>query len=205
MMMSMLAAFWMVSLMFVITPGADWAYAITAGMREGASRPAIAGLLLGHLTATIVVAAGVGILVANTPGALLALTVLGSAYLLWLGTNMVANPPVPTAGEGVEAGSWTRWAVKGFGVSGLNPKVFLLFLAFLPQFTNPAAVWPIPAQMVLLGIVHIINCGVIYALVAAGSQSLLRTRPKAARLVGQISGAVMIALAGFLLAEQFLK
>ena len=205
MMMSMLGAFWIVSLMFVITPGADWAYAITAGMREGASRPAIAGLLLGHLTATIVVAAGVGILVANTPGALLALTVLGSAYLLWLGCNMVANPPVPTAGEGMAAGSWSRWVVKGFGVSGLNPKVFLLFLAFLPQFTNPAAVWPIPAQMVLLGIVHIINCGVIYALVAAGSQSLLRTRPKAARLVGQISGAVMIALAGFLLAEQFLK
>jgi threonine/homoserine/homoserine lactone efflux protein len=203
MIMSSVAAFWVVSLMFVITPGADWAYAITAGMREGASQPAIAGLLLGHLTATMVVAAGVGVLVANTPVALTALTVLGSAYLLWLGFNMVANPPVPTAGEGAAAGSWTRWVVKGFGVSGLNPKVFLLFLALLPQFTNPAAVWPIPMQMILLGTVHVINCGVIYALVAAGSQSVLRTRPRAARTVGQISGAVMIALAALLLAEQF--
>ena len=203
MIVSLLAAFWAVSLMFVITPGADWAYAITAGMHERASQPAIVGLLLGHLTATIVVAAGVGVLVAKTPFALSALTVFGSAYLAWLGFNMVVNPPVPSAGRDAAATSWPRWALKGFGVSGLNPKVFLLFLALLPQFTNPMAAWSIPVQMILLGMVHVVNCGIVYALVAAGSQSVLRTRPRAARSVGQISGAVMIALAAVLLLEQF--
>ena len=40
--------------------------------------------------------------------------------------------------------AWQRWAVKGLCVSGLNPKVFLLFLALLPQFTDATAPWPVP-------------------------------------------------------------
>lgn len=64
---SMLAAFWAVSLLFVITPGADWAYAISAGLNGRVVIPAVSGLLSGHLLATLVVAAGVGGLVARYP------------------------------------------------------------------------------------------------------------------------------------------
>ncbi|MEX5612784.1 LysE family translocator, partial [Pseudomonas protegens] len=72
---SMLAAFWAVSLLFVITPGADWAYAISAGLNGRVVIPAVSGLLSGHLLATLVVAAGVGGLVARYPLALAGLTV----------------------------------------------------------------------------------------------------------------------------------
>jgi threonine/homoserine/homoserine lactone efflux protein len=197
------AAFWAVSILFVITPGADWAYAISAGLRDRAVVPAVAGLLLGHLVATLIVAAGVGALVAGTPFAMTLLTVLGSAYLLWLGVNMVAHPPVPSAGDPQKDGRWTRWAIKGFCVSGLNPKVFLLFLALLPQFTNPTANWPVPVQILMLGLVHILNCGVVYLLVGFGSKAVLSTRPRAAQNVGRISGAVMIAIALILLTAHF--
>lgn len=57
--------------------------------------------------------------------------------------------------------------------------------------------------MILPGLLHVINCGVTYTLVAAGSHSVLRTRPDIARTVGQVSGAAMTALAALLLAEQF--
>ncbi len=57
--LSLLAAFWAVSFLFVITPGVDWAYMISAGLRERVVIPAAAGLLAGHLAATLVVAAGV--------------------------------------------------------------------------------------------------------------------------------------------------
>lgn len=67
MMGSAIIAFWGVSLALVMTPGADWAYAITAGMRDKALAPAIAGLLLGYVGITLVVAAGVGSLVAEHP------------------------------------------------------------------------------------------------------------------------------------------
>jgi threonine/homoserine/homoserine lactone efflux protein len=78
-------AFWGTSFLLVITPGADWAYMITAGLRNRSVLPAAAGLLVGYLTLTAVVAAGVGVLVAGSPAVLAVLTLLGAAYLIWLG------------------------------------------------------------------------------------------------------------------------
>ena len=81
--LSVLAAFWAVSFLLIITPGADWAYAISAGMRGRLVTPAVAGLLSGHLLATVVVAAGVGGLVASHPMILRAMTIAGSGYTTW--------------------------------------------------------------------------------------------------------------------------
>lgn len=199
---NMFLAFWAVSILFVITPGADWAYAISAGLRNKAVVPAVSGLVLGHLVATLMVAAGVGALVASTAFALSVLTVVGSGYLMWLGINMYVCPPVPTGEQEEEPIPWTRWVVNGFGVSGLNPKVFLLFLALLPQFTDASAAWPIPVQIIVLGVVHAASCGAVYLLVGYSAQAVLQTRPQVARIVGRVSGSAMIVIALFLLAEQ---
>ncbi|NBA97619.1 LysE family translocator [Pseudomonas sp. R5(2019)] len=200
--LTVFAAFWAVSFLFVITPGADWAYAISAGLRGRVVIPAVAGLLSGHVLATLIVAAGVGGLVASNPIAMSVLTVVGSGYLLWLGINMLLHPSTPHADEFHEPVSSPRWAIKGLCVSGLNPKVFLLFLALLPQFTDATAVWPVPIQIIALGLVHAFSCGVIYLLVGFGSQKVLRTRPTSARLVSLLSGAAMIIIAVILLIEQ---
>ena len=199
---SVLTAFWAVSLLFVITPGADWAYAISAGMRGRWVMPAVAGMLSGHFLATLVVAAGVGSLLAGHPLALMLLTLAGCTYLLWLGGNLLLSPGVPQAGQDGVGESGSRWALKGFCVSGLNPKVFLLFLALLPQFTDATAPWPVPLQILALGLVHAFSCGVIYLLVGYGSQSVLGAQPAAARLVSRLSGAAMIIIALVLLAGQ---
>ncbi|QOI57955.1 LysE family translocator [Rouxiella badensis] len=201
--LSMFAAFWAVSVLFVITPGADWAYAISAGIRGRRVLPAVAGMLSGHLIATLIVAAGVGSVIAGIPGVLSALTVAGAGYLLWLGVGMIRQPPEPLAGQEEDAGSPLKWALKGFCISGLNPKVFLLFLALLPQFTDVHADWPLPLQMTALGLVHVFSCGVVYLLVGYGSGTVLRTRPRAAQNVSRISGGLMVIIAVLLLAEQF--
>jgi len=202
--LSTFIAFWAVSILFVITPGADWAYAISAGLKGRVVIPAIGGLLSGHLIATIVVAAGVGTLVASHPFALTVLTVAGAAYLLWLGINMLVRPSTPHADDIQASNSWARWAIKGLCVSGLNPKVFLLFLALLPQFAHASAPWPVPLQMMALGLVHTISCGVVYLIVGFGSQAVLHTRPAAAMFVSRFSGATMIIIASILLIEQML-
>ncbi|PQQ30999.1 lysine transporter LysE [Photorhabdus luminescens] len=202
--LSLFAAFWVVSVLLIITPGADWAYAISAGMHGRVVLPAVTGLLCGHLIATIVVAAGVGALIAGTPVALTVLTVAGASYLLWLGINMIRHPSAPTTSDEREVGSRSQWAIKGLCVSGLNPKVSLLFLALLPQFTDPTAGWPIPVQIMALGLLHILSCGVIYLIVGYGSRAILKTRPQAAHIVSRVSGAVMIIIAVLLLAEQFI-
>ncbi|CAI1076019.1 LysE family translocator [Serratia entomophila] len=199
------AAFWAVSILFIITPGVDWAYVISAGIRGRVVVPAVAGLLFGHLLAIAIVAAGVGALVAGSPLTLTVLTVVGAAYLLWIGANMLRHPPVPDAGERQSSGSWMRWAGKGVCVSGMNPKVFLLFLALLPQFTDPHAAWPIPLQILALGLLHLVSCGLVYLLVGYGSQSVLQTRPQAARRVSRLSGAAMVIIAIGLLAGQAIK
>jgi threonine/homoserine/homoserine lactone efflux protein len=199
---SVLVAFWAVSILFVITPGADWAYAISAGLKHRVVLPAVGGLLSGHLIATMVVAGGVGSLVASHPVTMSVLTMAGAGYLLWLGINMLVYPSTPRAEEAQASRSWKQWALKGLCVSGLNPKVFLLFLALLPQFADATAPWPVPMQMIALGLVHTVSCGVIYLLVGFGSQVILRARPAAAQRVSRFSGSAMIIIALVLLIEQ---
>jgi threonine/homoserine/homoserine lactone efflux protein len=198
------AGFWAVSFALVITPGADWAYAIAAGLRNRTVLPAVGGLLTGHLIATAAVAAGMAALVARSPLVLTALTAAGAAYLVWLGIGILARPSVPQAAA-EQPGSWVRQVVKGAAVSGLNPKLFLLFLALLPQFVNQDGKWPVAVQIVALGLVHITSCAVIYSLVGTSARRVLRTRPAAARVVSRISGTVMVVLGVALLVEQLIR
>lgn len=201
--LSMFVAFWGLSLLFVITPGADWAYAISAGIRGRRVIPAVAGMLSGHLIATLIVVAGVGSIIMGAPGVLSALTVAGAGYLLWLGIGVLRHPSAPAAGSVEDSGSALKWALRGFCISGMNPKVFLFFLALLPQFTDVKAIWPVPLQMTVMGFLHLGTCGVVYLLVGYGSSTLLRKRPIAARKVSRVSGCLMVLISVLLLTEQF--
>ena len=97
-----------------------------------------------------------------------------------------------------------RLFAKGIGVSLLNPKVFLLFLALLPQFASTSAAWPLGAQMVGLGVIHVANCAVVYFGVGYGASAVLTRRPRAAKVVGIISGVVMIGLGLALVIEKII-
>ncbi|WP_353193442.1 LysE family translocator [Pandoraea pnomenusa] len=199
---SVLTAFWLVSLSLVVVPGADWAYAISAGMRQRAIVPAIAGLLLGYVAITLVVAGGVGALVARVPMLLTVLTYAGAAYLLWLGANAILRPSAPQAGAQETQSTSARWVAQGLAVSGLNPKALLLFLALLPQFTSPSHALSIEGQIAELGLVHMLNCLVVYSVVALGARLVLRARPAFARTMSRISGSAMVIVALVLVAEQ---
>jgi threonine/homoserine/homoserine lactone efflux protein len=196
--------FWAVSAVFVVAPGSDWAYAISAGLRGRVVLPAVGGMLAGHLAAALLVAAGVGALLARTPELLDGLTLVGGAYLLWLGFVTFARATAPQ--ESVEAvtGSRARWLWKGFGVSGLNPKVLLLILALLPQFTSTTAPWPVWAQIAALGLIHVTTCAAVYLTVAVTASRVLSARPAAARVVSRTSAVFMTGLGVALLVEQAL-
>jgi threonine/homoserine/homoserine lactone efflux protein len=80
--------------------------------------------------------------------------------------------------------------------------VFLHFLARLPQFTHPAADWPLAAQVVSLGLVHVACCALVYTGVGAGARLVLRARPTAAHVVTRFSGAAMVLVGVLLLVKQ---
>ena len=201
--MSDVLGFWAVSVVFVIAPGSDWAYAISAGLRGRVAVPAVGGMLAGHLAATVLVAAGVGALVAGAPGLLGGLTLVGGAYLLWLGFTTFTRPASPHVDDVAES-SRARWLWRGFGVSGLNPKVLLLILALLPQFTSTSAPFPVWAQILVLGLIHLTTCAVVYLTVALAAQRVLSARPAAARIVSRTSAVVMTGLGVALIVEQAL-
>ncbi|GHC52346.1 LysE family translocator [Streptomyces flavofungini] len=213
---SSITAFWAVSVLLILVPGADWAYAISAGLRDRSVAPAVGGLLLGYVGLTAVVAAGIAAVVADHPAVLAALTLLGALYLIFLGVTTLTRPSTPgaapddaTGSAGATAGSAAHGpasrrsrVLQGAGISGLNPKALLLFLALLPQFTRPGTGWPLALQISTLGLVHILSCAAIYLSVGVLARTVLRTRPVAARAVTRISGAAMIVIGAVLVLEQ---
>ena len=56
----------------------------------------------------------------------------------------------------------TAGAPRGIGVSGLNPKGLLVFLAVLPQFAAPHGAWPLAVQLGVLGLVFTLICAGFY-------------------------------------------
>ncbi|MEU9631390.1 LysE family translocator [Streptomyces luteogriseus] len=200
-----LAAFLAVDLLLVFTPGADWAYAITAGLRDRSVVPAVAGLVAGYAGYTLLAVAGLVVIVASSGTLLTALTMAGAGYLVWLGWGVLRQPATLTAPEaevGAEGSSRLRVMLRGIGISGLNPKALLLYFSLFPQFIDPAGAWPVAGQTGLLGSLHMTACAVVYLTVGVLARTVLRTRPSAARAVTRVSGAMMIVIGGFLLVER---
>jgi threonine/homoserine/homoserine lactone efflux protein len=178
--------------------------------------PAVGGIVLGYAAMTIVVAAGVGILVARSPVLLSALTIVGGLYLIWHGATTLARPSARgttqsapasngnPASESAPARTSQATLLRGIGVSALNPKGLLLFLALLPQFTNPHGRWPLAVQLGVLGLVFVLSCGAFYFCVGSVARKTLHARPAAARVVTRFSGAAMFIIGALLLAERLI-
>jgi threonine/homoserine/homoserine lactone efflux protein len=198
-------AFWLVALLLIAVPGADWAFTIGAGLRGRSILPAVGGLVIGYAAGTAVVAAGVGALVAGSPAILTGLTVVGGAYLIWHGAMTAAHPSTP--GSTPDRGIGTDWRtfVRGVGVSGLNPKGLLILLALLPQFTDPAGGWPVAGQIGVLGLVFAATCAVFYLVLGTLARTVLGARPAIARTAGRLSGAAMVVIGAALVVERLIR
>lgn len=97
--MSIVAGFWVVSFLLIMTPGADWAYAISAGINGRRVVPAVMGLMSGHLLATLIVVAGVGVVIAQHPMALTGLDRRGGRVSPVAWHNVAASSGRPGKGQ----------------------------------------------------------------------------------------------------------
>ncbi|MET1066154.1 MAG: LysE family translocator [Arthrobacter sp.] len=197
-------AFLVVAGALACTPGVDWAYSITAGLKQRSFVPAVAGLCGGYVLHTALLVAGLAALLAGLPGVLGWLTVAGAAYLLWLGFTTIGSwrgASFRTAGLRAPASQFQTF-LQGMGTSGINPKGLLFYVALVPQFVSPEAPLPVPVQSGLLGLTFVALAGVVYTCVALLARRLLHSRPGAARKVTLASGIIMVALGAGLLSEQ---
>ena len=199
-------AFVGVAVALACTPGVDWAYSISAGLKERSFVPAVAGLCGGYVVHTALLAAGLAAVITGLPGLLGWLTVAGAAYLLWLGVSTVRSWRDASFGRQTATGpaqnTQFRAFLQGMGISGINPKGLLFFVALIPQFVRPDAALSVPAQSGLLGLTFVLLVAVVYSGVALLARKLLHSRPGAARRVTLASGVIMVALGLVLLAEQ---
>ncbi|MCV6586173.1 MAG: LysE family translocator [Marinibacterium sp.] len=189
-----LLAFVPAALALNLTPGADMMFCVGQGLRSGgrAALAASAGVACGVLMHAALAGLGLGTMVAALPWAFDVIRWIGVGYLLWLALQSLRSGPVGAAsGDGL-----AHPFRSGFVVNITNPKVILFVLAFVPQFVDPTrAVLP---QFLLLGLVLSLGGFVANALAGvlagrAGQQVM--TRPRAARLLGWLSGGIFAALA----------
>jgi homoserine/homoserine lactone efflux protein len=193
------AAAWAISL----SPGPGAVAVMSASLQHGFARGYFAtfGLILGLWTQLVVVAAGVGALLAASSLAFAIVKWIGVAYLVYLGVRQWRAPPLALAAAGAAAAPTTRRriVVEAWLLNAVNPKGTVFMLAVVPQFLTPSAplvpqYLAIAATLTLTDLV--VNAG--YAALAARLVRVLRT-PRRARAVQRTFGGVFVAL-GVLLA-----
>lgn len=211
-----LMSFWLVSLLLIITPGPDWAFVLSFAFRRRSIITPLAGIALGYLGLSLVVAAGLGALVAQYPILLTVVTLLGVFVLLRIGWTMLMaarrggsaaelTSSEPESSGNFGAQSATRTIGKGMAVSGLNPKGLMLFIALLPQFVSAENYLPVSMQMLSLGLVFIVSATVFYAALGACASRVLSGSERASRVLSGTAGVAMMAAAIALLTQQVLS
>lgn len=188
----------------IAVPGADWAFIITAGARDRVVVPAVGGVLLGYALLTALVALGVGALVVTVPNLLTALTMCGSSYLIFLGVRSLLPTRAEDASSPRELPS-AGHLVRGFGVSSLNPKGILIFLAILPQFARAQYDWPLPIQLAVLGVLFTVLCSFIYLPLGFTARKVAGVSPRLASIMPRVAGVSMIVVGSTLLIERVIE
>lgn len=150
------------------------------------------GTGVGGLVHVAAGAVGISALMLASAEAFTILKLVGAAYLIWLGFKTFREAGVAVEMK-VEATGARRAFREGIVVEALNPKTAAFFLAFLPQFVDPAAgaVW---LQFLVLGLISIaLNTGVdvVVAVLAARARTTAIARPTLLRRLRQGSGLLI--------------
>jgi homoserine/homoserine lactone efflux protein len=196
-------AFFVASWLISLSPGAGAISCMAAGLRFGLRRAMwnIAGLITGILFVLVVVAAGLGALLATSTVAFTVVKWLGVAYLVWLGVQQWRAPVLAIdadAAANALAGTRTQLMLRGFLVNATNPKGIVFMLAVLPQFIDPAR--PQLPQYLICGATLVFTDIVVmtgYAGFAARVLGLLRG-PRQVRLMNRTFGGLLVGMGALL-------
>ena len=204
-----LRAFFGVSLLLGITPGPDNLFVLVQSAQRGwrAGMAVVVGLCAGLVVHTAAVALGLAALFAASAEAFTVLKYLGAAYLAWLAWQSLRPRPeamqnaadpdrAPSPSERPAASAW-RMVGRGMVMNLTNPKVLIFFLAFLPQFANPA-LGSVAPQIMLLGVVFMLATLLVFGTIAVFSGTfgtLLLRSARAQRWLNRAAGVVFLGLA----------
>lgn len=163
------------AVLLTLMPGPDILFVITQSITGGRKAGIIfaAGLCTGLIVHIAAVTLGLSVLLASSPVAFSALKFAGAAYLIYLGVRTFVGRHRNKISLTEKGGVVSRLYRKGILMNVLNPKVALFFLAFFPQFVDPSVAAPV-LQMLLLGLVFMVQAFCIFSLVAVLAERLSR-------------------------------
>ena len=187
------------TVVFAVMPGPAILYTAAETIARGrrAGLMAAFGLHVGGMVHVSAAAAGLSAVFAYVPEAFLAVKIAGALYLIWLGIGMIRGGLDAASLPGNTTPRRRRAFARAITVELLNPKAALFFIAFLPQFADPSAAWPVWVQMLILGwIVDIaFSMGdLVTVAVTATVLRHLRAGSARQRLLRWIGGSVLVGL-----------
>jgi threonine/homoserine/homoserine lactone efflux protein len=132
------------------------------------------------------------------PTLYMAVKLAGALYLIWLGVSLFrARAQDDAVISGIEPKSARRAFFESITVEVLNPKTAIFFMAFLPQFIDASATFPVWLQFLVLGtIVNLMfsSADVMCVVLAGALITRLRRSSHAQRLMRRAGGAVLVGL-----------
>lgn len=193
-----LIAYVLIVLGFVFIPGPATlltiARATTSGTKAGIATGA--GITVGDIIHTTMAVIGISAIIAASATLFTIIKYLGAGYLIYLGLKAIFEraPSNPSAGyTPVTPAEAFR---QGVVAEVLNPKTALFFLAFLPQFVDPASGY-VFVQLTVLGVIFALMgfiSTLTFALAAGRLGSYLRRNPAVLRWQGKVAGGIYCAL-----------
>lgn len=198
-----LAMFLAAAVIIAITPGPGILY-VAARSLSGGRTIGLASSLgtgIGGFAHVVAGAIGVSALVLASAELFTVLKLIGAAYLVFLGWCAFRDANEPIDAEASPATDKLQALREGVAVEALNPKTAAFFLAFIPQFVDPAA-GSVAWQFVLLGTISVVlNTGVdvLVVLLAMSIRERLAAYAGVVRSMRRASAA-MLCLLGLSLA-----
>ena len=190
-----LFAFVAAASLLTLTPGLDTALVLKSAIGGSPRRAALAGLgiVTGCLVWALLVALGLGALLAASRVAYVILRWIGAAYLLWAGLKMLRYPR-RTYGAAADGGAAQGPAfATGALTNLLNPKIGIFYVSFLPQFVPPnVSVGP---YVLLLGAIHAVLGLVWFACLIAATRPIagFLGRSAVVQACDRLTGAMFVA------------
>jgi threonine/homoserine/homoserine lactone efflux protein len=187
------------SMLLAVAPGPDIIFVLTQSISNGRIAGIIitTGLCSGLIFHTAIVAFGISVILMTSPIAFNIIKHIGVAYMLYLAWNSfrasVSNINTDNK-SGLSNGKLYR---RGIIMNVSNPKVSIFFMAFLPQFTNPAK-GSVTIQLISLGLIFIAATFIVFGAVSQMSGIIggwIAKSEKGQLYLNRIAGSVFIALA----------
>lgn len=196
-----LIAFTLAAALMTVTPGLDTALVLRTATVEGARRAWFAGLgiCLGCLAWGVVVAFGLGALLAASELGYRILKYAGAAYLVYLGLKLIFSERAGF-GDGLDSGPGDAgaalWFRRGLLTNLLNPKVGVFYVSFLPQFVPAGA--SVAGTTLLLAAIHALLGLAWFAslIVATRPIAAALRKPRTIRWLDRATGGVFLLFAG---------